>query len=234
MASNISGNAYALTILSPIKQGFTADEVAYADVVRDRLQGWNTENNSPMALTKHTYLCRFFVLDDVYTESLPTGTALDTIFDFLPYIPDWLRRCALPKEDHLQSRYLVFSSNFHGGSTGDVDGYLRDMWDALGAERIKEIWGYCYGFEGVDNADKFIAYMKKCQLTATLFFVGSNDDPLPEQLKALYLKQEFAKFAIENQGLGAAEIKQNFQAFMARVQPDNLSAPSWSAGQYTL
>ena len=30
-------------------------------------------------------------------------------------------------------------------------------------------------------------------------------DPLDEQLKALYLKQEFSKFAVENQGLPTAE-----------------------------
>ncbi len=233
MASNIRGNAYALTILSPIKNGCTQDEIAYADIVRDKLQEWNVEENSPMALTPQTYLCRFFVLDDVYTQALPGASALDTIVDWLPFVPDSLRRCAVPKEDHLKSRYLVFSSNFYCGPKGKVDDYLRDMWNAI-SERIKEIWGYCYGFEGVDDADKFIAYMKKCQLTATLFFVGSNDDSLDEQLKALYLKQEFAKFAVENQGLSAAELKQNFQAFFAHVEPANLSAPTWDAGKYRL
>lgn len=233
MASNISGYAYALTTLSPIKDGFTQDEIAYADIVRDRLQGWNAEQNSPMTLTPQTYLCRFFVLDNVYTESLPGGSALDTIVDWLPFVPDWARRCALPAEDHLKSRYLVFSSNFHCGPSGSVEDYLRGMWNAIG-DRVKEIWVYCYGFEGVNDADSFIAYMKKCQLTATLFFVGANDDPLEEQLKALYLKQEFAKFAVDNQGLSAAELRQNFQAFIARVEPDNLSAPTWAAGKYRL
>ena len=233
MATNISGNAYALTILSPIKNGCTQEEIAYADIVRDMLQKWNTEKNSPMALTPETYLCRFFVLDDVYTESMPGASAFDTIVDWLPSVPDWARRRALPAEDHLKSRYLVFSSNFYCGPSGDVDAYLRGMWNAI-SDDIKDIWGYCYGFEQVNDADTFITYMKKCQLTATLFFVGSNDDPLEEQLKALYLKQEFAKFAVDNQGLSAAELKQNFQAFIARVQPTNLSAPTWSAGKYRL
>ena len=226
MASNISGNAYALTILSPIKDGFTEEEVAYADVVRDCLQRWNEEPNSPMALVPQTYLCRYFVLDDVYTESYPGAGAIDTVVDWLPFMPDSLRRSALPNEDHLKSRYLVFSCNFHCGPKGDLDGYLRGMWNAI-SKRIKEVWGYCYGFDEVDDAEQFIAYMKKCQLTATLFFVGSNDDPLEEQLKALYLKQEFAKFAVENQGLDAATLKANFQAFIQRVAPSNLTAPTW-------
>ncbi|MFO7579904.1 MAG: hypothetical protein R6W74_06835 [Nitrosomonas halophila] len=233
MTGNISGNAYALTILSPIKDGYTPDEIAYADLIRDRLQGWNMEHNSPMAKVPQTYLCRFFVLDDVYTESLPGAGFLDTLTDLLPVVPDRTRRNALPKEDHLQSRYLVFSCNFHGGAGGDLEGYLRGMWGAIG-DRIREIWGYCYGFEQVTDADTFITYMKKCQLPAALFFNGSNDEPLEEQLKALYLKQELAKFAAENQGLDAATLRRNFQAFMQRVAPTNLAEPTWPAGKYRI
>ena len=230
---NVSGKAYALTILSPIKDGYTKDEIAYADLVRDRLQGWNEEQNSPMSMVPQTYLCRYFVLDDVYTQSLPGAGIWDTFVDILPLVQDGPRRAALPKEDHLKSRYLVFSSNFHGGANGDVDGYLRGMWNAI-SERIKEVWGFCYGFEQVDDADKFVAYMKKCQLPAALFFVGSNDEPLEEQLKALYLKQEFAKFAVENQGLDAATLKVNLQNFMQRVEPTNLATPTWTPGKYRL
>ncbi len=230
---NVSGNAYALTILSPIKEGFTSDEIAYADLVRDRLQGWNSEENSPMSKVPETYLCRYFVLDDVYTESLPGAGALDTKSDFFPWVPNVTRLGALPKEDHLKSRYIVFSCNFHGGPNADLEGYLRGMWNAI-SDRIKEIWGYCYGFEQVDSAEKFIVYMKKCQLEATLFFVGSTDDSLAEQLKSLYLKQEFAKFAIDNQGLDASAVKINFQAFIHMVKPTELSGPSWAPGKYRL
>ncbi len=233
MASNISGNAYALTILSPIKNSFTDDEVSYADTVRDRLQSWNSEPNSPMALVPQTYLCRYFVLDDVYTESLPGASAIDTLIDLLPFVPDSLRRCYWPKEDHLNSSYLVFSCNFHCGPNADLDGYLRNMWNTI-SDKIKEVWGFCHGFDGVDNADKFIDYMKKCQFEATLFFVGSNDDPLEEQLKALYLKQEFSKFAVSNQGLDTATLRANFKGFIQRVAPANLTAPTWTAGGYRI
>jgi len=231
---NISGNAYALTILSPIKNGLvTGEEIAYADKVRDLLQRWNLLPNSPMTQVPQTYLCRYFVLDDVYTESLPGASVLDTFSDLLPVVPDSVRRGAWPKEDHLKSRYLVFSSNFHGGPKGDVDGYLRGMWDAI-SEYIKQVWGYCYGFDQVNDAASFVSYMKKCQLPATLFFVGANDEPLPEQLKALYLKQEFARFAVDNQGLEAAVLRANYQAFIKRVAPTNLSGPTWEPGKYRL
>jgi hypothetical protein len=225
---NISGNAYALTVLAPIKSGHV-DTVAFSDLVRDRLESWNMLPNSPMAQVPQTYLCRYFVLDDVYNESLPGASALDTASDYLPIVPNKIRLAVLPAQDQLKSKYLVFSSNFHG----DLDAYLHGMWSAISGE-IKEVWGFCYGFDQVGNAEQFAAYMKKCQLTASLFFVGSNDDPLEEQLKALYLKQEFSKFVVENQGLPTAVLQKNYQEFIARVQPKNLAGPAWTPGQYSL
>ena len=228
MGSNVSGKAYALTILSPIKNAYVAG-VACADTVRDQLENWNLLQNSPMARVPQTYLARLFVLDDVFTQSLPGAGALDTVSDFLPAVPDGIRRAALPTPDHLKSKYLVFSIDFHG----ELEPYLRGMWQAIAPE-IQSVWQHCYGFDAVSDAEDFVAYMKKCQLTAALFFVGSNDDPLEEQLKALYLKQEFSRFALESQGLPTAELKKRYQEFIARVKPTDLTGPAWTPGQYAL
>jgi hypothetical protein len=225
---NISGNAYALTILSPIINGRLGD-VAYAELVRHRLEQWNLLQNSPMAKVPQTYLARYYVLDDVYIQSLPGASAFDTSSDLLPVMSKALRMQSLPPKDHLKSKYLVFSSNFHG----DLDAYLHGMWHAM-SDEIKSVWGLCYGFAEVRDAAAFAVYMKKCQLTAALFFVGSNDDPLEEQLKALYLKQEFSRFALESQGLPTAELKKRYQEFIQRVAPTDLSGPSWTPGQYSL
>lgn len=269
MSNNVSGQAYALTILSPIKHeriqskiplrdgekpAMSDGEISSVDYIRNRLEQWNFEPNSPMAKVPQTYLCRFYILDDVYTESLPGADLRSMASDLHSIISNKARVNQLPKEDHLQSSYLVFSCNFHWtakqnssesffcklwkkskeklcGPEGDVDTYLHAMWNAI-SQDILDIWGHCYGFDGVDDASKFVAYMKKCQRNAALFFNGSNDQPLAEQLKALYLKQEFAKFATENQGLSPRQLRENFNAFIARVQPSNLAEPTWAAGKY--
>jgi type VI protein secretion system component VasF len=72
--------------------------------------------------------------------------------------------------------------------------------------------------------------MKKCQIKDNLFFNGSTATPLDEQLKSLYLKQEFSRFVYQNQGKNSQELQQAFQAFIARTQPDDLNAPTWIAG----
>jgi hypothetical protein len=225
---NTSNNAYALTVLSPIRHGHCG-ETAYSDEVRYRLQCWGLNEASPMSKVPQTYLCRYFVLDDVYHESLPGADFGGTISDTLAIFSNRFRRAALPREDHLKSKYLVFCCNLHGYR----DTYLRAMWAAIGND-IRHIWEFCYGFDKVVDADSFVAYIKKCQLRASLFFVGSTDDALEQQLKALYIKQEFSKFAIEHQGMPAAQLQYEYQAFIQRVDPANLASPSWRPGQSTV
>ncbi len=224
MNRNVSGKAYALTMLCPIKPGLE-DNAAFCDVMRDKLEAWNELHQSPMACVPNTYLCRYYILDDVYTESLPGGGIWDTLSDLLPVLPDKWRMGALPYEDHLQSRYLVFSSNFHG----DLDAYLQGMWRHAETD-LRSLWQYCYGFDKVVDADSFVAYAKLCQLDASLFFVGSNDDPLDEQLKALYIKQEFARFAQSTQDLPASALRQAYRDFMLRVKPRDVTSPTWPPG----
>lgn len=223
--ANVSGKAYGLTILSPIQAGHEAQR-GFADIVRDRLIDWGVDSNSPMAKVPNTYLCRFFVLDDVYSQSLAAGDFYYTFTSFLSLFSKRIRLGALAQEDHLKSKYLVFSTNFHG----ELDDYLRGMWQHAERE-IRHVWQYCYAFDQVRDADSFIAYMKKCQLDTTLFFVGSNDEPLAEQLKGLYLKQELTRFAAEHQGMPAKELQQAYREFIKRVEPANLAGPTWVAGQ---
>lgn len=224
MNRNKSGNAYALTMLCPIKPGLEGNRI-YADLIRDRLESWNLGAMSPLAKVPNTYLCRFFVLDDLYTESLPGASFWDTLSDIRILPSNQERLAALPHTDHLQSRYLVFSSNLHG----DLDTYLSGMWHSMEVE-IKSIWQYCYGFETVNDASSFVAYAHKCCMDASLFFMGSNDDSLADQLKALYVKQQFSKFAQATQDLPAAQLKQAYSEFMQRIKPRDISHPTWKPG----
>ena len=197
---NISGNAYGLTLLCPIKNG-SQDDQSYAEILRDHLETLLVDGQSPMAKVPNTYLARFYVLNDVFYQGFPV------------------------EEEHLKSKYLVFSSNFHG----DRDTYVRCMWEA-GEAAVKKIWQHCVAFDEVHTAEDFIDYVKKCQVDNNLFFNGSTDDSLAKQLKALYLKQEFTRFAYENRGLNAEELQKSFNEFVQRTQPSNLDGPSWSPG----
>lgn len=230
-----SGNATALTVLSPIKNG-TVDETSYADITRERCLRLPIHENSPLSKVPNTYLARLFILDDVFYESLPANDSVFNFSDITSFFSDSARKKALPRKDHLKSKYLVLSSNFYG----NLDDYLTGMWekwsyiDHEGNQRdIRHIWEHCVAFDRVTDSASFIHYIKRCQLDASLFFNGSTDDPLQEQLKSLYLKQEFTQFAVAHQGKSAAEIQQAFKTFIERVQPENLASPTWPPGKST-
>jgi hypothetical protein len=197
--ANTAGKAYGLTLLCPIK----GDEAGYSygDIIRNRLENFPLNAASPMAKVPNTYMCRFYVLDDVKYQGYPA------------------------EEEHLKSRYLVFCCNFYG----DLDTYLTGLWRAIEMD-VRNLLEHCVAFNKVSNEQDFVAYVKKCQVNNTLYFNGSTDDPLAEQLKALYLKQEFSRFVFNNHGKSAAELQKAFLEFVAITQPDNLAGPSWQPG----
>jgi hypothetical protein len=129
------------------------------------------------------------------------------------------------KLDKLQSKYLVFSANLHG----DLNTYLTGMWNSI-SDTVKDIWSDCIGFDKVNSAATFVEYIKKCQVTTTFFFNGSTDDSLQEQLKSLFLKQEFSRFVFSHQGVPAKQLLQDFKDFIAYSKPRVLASPTWKAG----
>jgi hypothetical protein len=209
--ANKSGNAYALTVLCPILRGVPPDSPAdnrgqtYTALLRNVLQALHVNEGSPMAKVPNTYLCRFWVLSEVPYQGRPA---------FL---------------EHLKSDYLVFSSNFHG----ELEPYLEGMWAALQQGILAILW-HCVGHEAVRDAGSFIEYIKKCQVTTTFLFNGSTDEPLAVQLKNLYLKQEFSRFAFDNQGKSAPDLQVAFRNFIERTQPTNPEGPTWAPGAYHL
>ena len=200
---NRVGNAYGLTVLIPIKHGADGDR-AYDKIIRDQIQKWPLGKQSPLSSVPNTYLARLFLLNDVFYEGAPAT------------------------EEHLKSKYLVFSSNFFG----DLDTYLTGMWDALG-DLLKDFLQHCVAFDRVDSSADFVKYMKRCQINNSLFFNGSTDKPLPEQLKALYVKQAFVHFSFLSQHFryegpdGARKLQAAFKRFVEHIQIDNMDERSW-------
>jgi hypothetical protein len=209
--ANTSGQAFALTTLCPIINGDSSskslsavnDRESHDKEIQRLLQSLPVNEDSLFANTDNTYFARLFILNDVFFQQ---GNDV--------------------KRDHLKSKYLCFNSNFYG----KLEPYLTSMWNN-NEDLVREIWQHCIAFDQVDNADDFIAYIQSCQVETTLFFNGSNDKSLAEQLKALYVKQMFSEFVLTQQGKSGSEIKQAYKYFLQRVQLNNLGSPSWKPGQ---
>jgi hypothetical protein len=192
-------DARGLTALCPIKNGSDGGQ-SFAARTRQLLQDLPLHENSPMCGVPNTYLCRFYILNDVFFEGgPPRATLLQTLLTGFR---------SLANEEHLKSKYLVFSSNFYG----DPDTYVGGMWDNA-REAVEAIWEHCVAFEEVQNSADFVGYLKRCEVKNNLFFNS--------------------RFVFANQGVPAAELQQAFQAFVERTKPTDLTGPTWQAGAST-
>lgn len=199
--NNIGRDPTPLTLLCPIKNGDNGGQ-SYASLTREYLQSLDIHERSPFANIPETLLCRFYILNDVFFEGFPAV------------------------EEHLKSRYLVFCSNF----SGSVETYLQRFWQH-GEAFAREVWQYCVGFDQVETEADFVNYIQRCAVNTTFYFNGSSGEPLAEQLKALYLKQELSHFVCDHQHASAEALLNAFRQFVERTQPHDLAQPTWRSGQ---
>jgi hypothetical protein len=203
---NTAGHHYGLTALCPIVIGTPAgQDRSYESLVRATLAALPLDDQSPFAACPNTYMARLFMLKDVVYESRPA------------------------RMEHLQSQYLVFATDFHG----ELEPHLAELWERATAS-VQSIWRHCVGFAEVTDSSAFVRYIRRCQVDNALLFNGSTDQPLAEQLKGLYLKQQFGEFAATHQRLPAGQLRQAFIEFAHRVAVDNVARPTWRAGASTL
>jgi hypothetical protein len=195
---NQSGNVYGLTILSPIING-AAGDISHDCAIRDYLADLPRDHRSLFAKVSSTHLARLVVMDDVVFVGTPA------------------------REEHLQSKYLVFETNFDG----DLDTYLERM-AREAPEEVHAVWQHCVGYPGVKDPAAFAAYMKKCQIETTYFFADVNNKTVQQTLRALKLQSGVAHFIEANQGKSASEIQTAFRQFLEKVR----HAPEPLAGEY--
>jgi hypothetical protein len=192
---NKSGSVYGLTILSPIIDDPHAD-ISHDLQLRMILGGMARDAGSPFAKVDSTHLCRLTVLNDVVYVGMPA--------------------C----EEHLQSQYLVFESNFDG----ELEPYLRRMATEI-PDTVDAVWSHCQGFPGVRDPDAFAAYMKKCQITTTFYFADVNDKTVQQTLNALQTQSAVAAFIERTAGLGGANLQKAFAEFMRDLKAAPTPAP---------
>ena len=85
---NKFGKAYGLTVLIPVKHG-TENNRAYDKIIRDQLQKWPLDKQSPMASVPNTYLARVFLLNENQLIEIDSHQSLlDSNTDYREMIAD--------------------------------------------------------------------------------------------------------------------------------------------------
>jgi hypothetical protein len=199
--ANKSGSVYGLTTISPIKDD-PKSEVSPNLALRMYLAKLPRHRHSPFAKVSSTHFARLVVMDDVVYVGMPA--------------------C----EEHLQSKYLVFESNFDG----DLDTYLGRMATEI-PDIVDAVWRHCVGFPGAANVSAFKTYMKKCQVETTFFFADVNNKTVQQTLRALRTQSAVATFVVKHQGAPPKELQAAFAQFLEKLNRAPIPAPASTLGK---
>ena len=193
--SNVFGEAYGLTTISPIINGRT-DGVHHAQELRATLARLPRGRHSPFAEVSGTHTARWFVVDDLISEAYPA------------------------KEDHLNSKYLVFIADFDGA----LEQYVSSLVASI-PEVIDSVWGHCVGYPGSSRPLAVLDYVRDCQVNTTLYFGGYPGASVEDVLRALLLQRETIQFVEQTRNLPSGELQAAFRRFRDRMEKAPTPAP---------
>ena len=189
------GQAFALTVLSPITTGHSHGEL-HATRIRTAITALERGAASPLARIDTLHLARLVVLDDLPQQGVPT------------------------QEDHLQSKYLLFVADFDG----DLAGFLETL-RTKATECVEAIWQHCEAFPGTADATAFHDYFARCHVPTTFGFSAYATTPLSRVLRALDTQRRLIRFLKANQGAEPVALQAAFQTFTRELAAAPLPAP---------
>jgi hypothetical protein len=175
---NLDGGHYFLTVLAPIRVGTMIDPVigrsrSHRHQLAQKLALLATGRQtavspadawpSPFSRNLLNHLVRFVIIDGPAFNGRHAG---DTILELL--------RGINPLEpqpvDRLSTPYLLFAADIDAPEDGDaLRNYTEVLWETM-EDDLKVIFGHCIGFENVDSHEKFLDYIRKCQIETTMPF----------------------------------------------------------------
>ncbi len=145
-----------------------------------------------------------------YLEALPQDASPlarlnATHFARWVILGDWVNDASQPREDHLGSPYLIFTSNFDG----PLDPYLDELCEKLAPE-AREIWGRCVGCPRDATGPRLKEYLLHNKID-TGFFVAAYPKATVAQVKAgLAAREQLIAFAVRAQEMGAEDVRRAF------------------------
>lgn len=139
------------------------------------------KDESPLARLGGTHFARWVILDD------------------------WVNDPSQPRQDHLESRYLIFTSNFDG----PLDPYLDELCVKLAAE-AREIWGRCVGCPPEATGPQLKAYLLHNKIDTGFFVAAYPHATVPQVKAAVDARERLIEFAVRAQAMAPADLQRAF------------------------
>jgi hypothetical protein len=175
---NLDGGHYFLTVLAPIQvdtivgpvvgrsyshQHQLAQKLALMATGRQTAASPADAWQSPFAKNQLNHFARFVIINGpTFNGRVSPDALLGAARDINPLTPQPV--------DQLNTPYLLFAADVDApGGEASVRAYTDTLWRTM-QEDLKIIFEHCDGFVGVDSADKFHDYIKRCQVETTMPF----------------------------------------------------------------
>jgi len=125
-----------------------------------------------------------------------------THFARLVILPDWVNDPSQPREDHLKSPYLIFSTTFDGPR----DSYLDELGRRLAPEAA-QVWGRCIGAPKRPRGVALKRYLLHNQIDIGFYVAAYPDATVQRVQAALARRRALADLAVRTQGLDASDLR---------------------------
>ena len=145
-----------------------------------------------------------------YLEALsqagsPLARVAGTHFARWVILDDWVNDPSQGREDHLQNRYLIFTSNFDG----PLDPYLDELCVKLAPE-ARDIWGRCVGCPPEATGPQLKAYLLHNKVDTGFFVAAYPKATVPQVKAALAAREQLIAFAARTQGTAPGDLRRAF------------------------
>ncbi|MGQ5702415.1 hypothetical protein ACUJ46_10235 [Sandaracinobacteroides sp. A072] len=218
---DIDGGHYFLTLLAPVKTGESVVEdgrvTTHGNLLREELATLPTAQQSPVCIETgmqspfarctRTHFLRLVVIDQpMFNGRDPSDPIMNVLRGVDPLVHQPF--------DALSRPWLMLAADFDRRPEEPDEGlgsWAEGLWREAEAE-MRAIFTHCHGFDGVQDAAGFVAYVKRCQVSTTMSF---NDYwPGRPPLKG----ESFGRLS-----LGILMVAAGFVAlFWALLRPDSL------------
>lgn len=117
------------------------------------------------------------------------------------------------KPEHLNSTYLMFTSNFNGTWAQYIDAFSYVVRSGMSL-----IWGSSYGFPGPMPVKPFKDYIRRNEFVASHYYSAYPKASTTVILSALELDIRLAQFQRDTVGVSAGQFHVQYQKFITDVQ----------------
>ncbi len=146
---------------------------------------------------------------EAFTQTTsPFARLTQTHFARWVILSDWVDDPSQPSKDHLDSEYLIFTSNLDG----PLERYLDEL---CGLSEAEAVWSDCAGSPTPAAGAPLKTYLLHNQIDIG-FFVGAYDNASVAKVKAsLALREQLIAFAVRSQGMDPIALQSAFLAEFA-------------------